>query len=130
MLIIYLAVLITALYYVSKMLLPEMITPSLAQAIPQPKTVPQVKTIPVTQSIDIPESDNTKDKLETLITEKNKNISILQTELRIYQIQVRESEKVKSLLEDEIHRLREQNRIFRSELGLPTVAQPKENLIV
>ena len=42
--------------------------------------------------------------------------------------QVRNFEKVKTLLEEEIHRLREQNRIFRSELGLPAV-QPKENSI-
>ena len=68
------------------------------------------------------------EKLETLLAEKNKNIGLLQTELKVFCAQVRDFDKMKSVLEDEIHRLREQNRMFRSELGLPTV-QPKENSI-
>ena len=66
---------------------------------------------------EIMDPNNRIEKLELMLAEKNKNINILQTELKIFHIQVRESDKLKALLEDEIHRLREQNRIFRSELG-------------
>ena len=120
LILLYLAVLGAALYWVSKLLLPEMAKP------PIPKPAPRSKTFEIVQSM---EADNRVEKLETLLAEKNKNISLLQNEIRIYHVQVRDSDKIKSLLEDEIHRLREQNRIFRSELGLPTVA-PKETSIV
>ena len=107
MLILYLAVLVTALYWVLRILLPEMTKPN---------------------SIKKNEPDESTEKLETLLIEKNKNISLLQTELRILHVQVRAFDKVKTLLDEEILRLREQNRMFRSELGLPA-AQPKENSI-
>jgi len=110
MLILYLAVLITALYWVSKILLPEMTKKNSSDFF---------------QSN---EPDKRIEKLETLLAEKNKDIRLLQTELRISHLQVQAFDKVKTLLDEEIHRLREQNRIFRSELGLPTV-QPKENSI-
>ena len=119
MLFFYLAVVITALYYVSKILGPEMIKP------PRPKAAPKPDSFDISQYND---PDNRTKRLETLLVEKNKNIEILQTELRIYHVKMRGFDKVKTLLEEEIHRLREQNRIFRSELGLPTV-QTKENSI-
>lgn len=117
MLLLYLAVLITALYWVSKMLLPEMAKPPLPR---KPARSNSFET-PRPDS-----SDNRLEKLELLLAEKNKNINVLQTELSIFLVQVREFDKIRSLLEDEIHRLREQNRIFRSELGMPTIAPSHE----
>lgn len=116
MIIIYLAILTTALYGVLRILLPEMAKPPLPRA-------PQK-----TGSADISRSTGTDgriEKLEVLLAEKNKNIKLLQDELTIFLVQLRDFEKIKSLLVEEIHRLREQNRIFRSELGLPAT-QPKE----
>jgi hypothetical protein len=114
MLILYLAFLITALYWVSKILLPEMTKPD---------------------SFDFSQSngpDKGIEKLETLLAEKNKDIGLLQTELRSLHIQASAFDKVKTLLDEEICRLREQNRIFRSELGIPPIASSakrKENSI-
>jgi hypothetical protein len=127
MLILYLAVVVTALYFISRVLLPEMIKPL-------PRTVSQSKDSDDSQSN---ETGNRVEKLETLLAEKNKNISLLQTELKIFCAQVRDFDKIKSLLEEEIHHLREQNRIFRSELGISTItssgdspsAKLKENSI-
>ena len=70
--------------------------------------------------------DERTEKLETLLEEKNKNNQFIQKELRIFQAQTRDFNKVKDLLDEEIHRLREQNRVLRSELGLPSV-QSGEN---
>jgi hypothetical protein len=67
--------------------------------------------------------------MEALLVEKNRSIRLLETENKVLEVQVRSFSKVKTLLEEEILRLREQNRIFRSELGLPAV-QTKENIIV
>jgi len=120
MIILYLAVLIIGTYLILKNLLPELSKPD------KIKIIPRKNPIGLTQSDTV---DNRIEKLETLISEKNKNIHFLQTELSIFLTQVREFDKVKILLEDEIHRLREQNRIFRSELGLPA-AQTKEKSIV
>jgi hypothetical protein len=50
----------------------------------------------------------------------------LQTELQIFLVQIREFDKVKAMLDEEIHHLREQNRMFRSELGIPLNASPAE----
>ena len=105
----YVTVLMTALYWVSKMLLPEMVRSS--------------KIVPVN------EPEKGTEKLEILLSEKNKDIQLLQTELKVFQVQVHNFDKIKSLLVEEIDRLREQNRIFRSELGLPAV-QLKENSII
>ena len=104
----YLAVLMTSLYWVAKILLPEMAKPNPFNFSPSN------------------ESDKRIEKLKILLAEKNKNISLLQRDLRIFHVQVSNFDKIKILLEEEIHRLREQNRIFRSELGIPT-AQHKEN---
>lgn len=104
MLILYLVVLIIALYWVSKILLPEM-TKQDSVGSSQPN-----------------EPDQSTEKLEALLAEKNKTISLLQTELRIFHVQIRSFNKVKTLLDEEICRLREQNRIFRSELGMPPIA--------
>jgi hypothetical protein len=119
MLIVYLAVLITALYWVSKTLLPEMT---------KPNSFDLPRSHGLDKSIKKNEPDKSIEKLETLLAEKNKDISLLQTESRLLHVQVSAFDGVKTLLDEEIHRLREQNRIFRSELGLPT-AQPKENSI-
>jgi len=110
----YLAVLITALYWVAKILLPEMTKPN---------------SFDFSQSND---PDKRIEKLEILLAEKNKNISLLQTELKIFHAQVRSFDKMKTLLDEEIHHLKEQNRIFRSELGIPPIVlsvEPKENSI-
>lgn len=119
MLILYLLVLIPAAYWVIKTLGPEMAKP------PLPKIVPKPYSFDFSHSN---EPDQRIEKLETLLAEKNRNIQLLQKELKIFHVQIRGFEKVKSLLVEEIHHLKEQNRIFRSELGLPA-AQPKEHSI-
>lgn len=105
----YLTLLITALYWVAKLLLPEM-------------------NKPLFDFFQSEGTDNRIEKLETLLAEKNKNIDLLQAELKTFQAQARSFDKMKTLLDEEIHHLREQNRIFRSELGLPAVL-PGENSI-
>lgn len=115
----YLAVVIAALYGVAKVLLPEMAKPPLPQPDPEQNSF---EVIPYDQG------DKRMEKLETLLAEKNRTIDLLEMESKVFHAQVSSFEKVKTLLEGEIHRLREQNRIFRSELGLPA-AQPKENSI-
>ncbi len=114
MLIVYLAILISVSYWVVKTLAPEMAKP------PLPKT-----RIPVPSPIELSELDQAKqriEKLETLLDEKNRNISLFQKEIKVFQMQICSFDKVKLLLEEEIQRLREQNRIFRSELGMPAVS--------
>ncbi|MDE1920556.1 MAG: hypothetical protein KGJ09_05935 [Candidatus Omnitrophica bacterium] len=114
----YLAVVFAALYWVARILLPELAGPSLTKKVSPPDG----------SAVDLsPETgDKGIEKLETLLKEKNDIMAALQRDLKISQIQVRESDKIKSLLEEEIRRLREQNRMFRSELGLPAI-QPQEN---
>ena len=107
MIFIYLALLFTAIYYVVKTLGPEM-TKSSFNLSPDD------------------EPDKRVAKLSALLAEKNKNMQVLETKLKISQSELHDFNKVKTLLVEEIHRLREQNRIFRSELGMPT-AQSKEN---
>jgi hypothetical protein len=114
MLILYLALLTAALYGVSRLLLPELAKP----ASPAP--------IVDSEPVDFIPTTNKTERLEVLLVEKNKYINVLERELKISQIQARDSEKIKVLLDEEILRLREQNRIFRSELGLPSVLS-KEN---
>jgi len=104
----YVAFLSTALFLVARVLWPEL-KKSSSVGLDQPH-----------------ETDERTEKLETLLDEKNKNNQFIQKELRIFQAQTRDFNKVKELLDEEIHRLREQNRKFRSELGLPSV-QSKEN---
>lgn len=119
MLFIYLAILVVAMFWVIKILGPEMAKPSLP------------KTASGSGSLEHPPSEDTAqrtEKLQTLLSEKNRTIDLLETELKVYQAQATSFDKLKTLLEGEIQRLREQNRIFRSELGLPAV-QPKENSI-
>jgi hypothetical protein len=120
MLIIYLAVVLAAMYWVVKTLAPEMAKPALPQAAPEPDSV---------DSLEFDEDEKKIERLEILVAEKNRSISLLETELKVFQTQASSFDKLKALLEEEIKRLREQNRIFRSELGLPT-ARPKENSIV
>ena len=121
MLIVYLAVLFTALWWVSKTLLKEIVES------PIPKTPVPQKPLNYSE----PQGTERKlDKLEILLAEKNKNIQHLQTQLQIFLVQIREFDKIKALLDEEIIRLREQNRIFRSELGMPTmpVSEQKESM--
>ncbi|MBF0503978.1 MAG: hypothetical protein HQL14_02630 [Candidatus Omnitrophica bacterium] len=105
MLIPILIVLIIGLYYVAKLIVPEM-----------------RKSLPIEQS-----SLGTE-KLEIMLVDKNRIIHHLQAELKMLHVQSQNYDKIIKLLEDEIQRLREQNRMFRSELGLPP-SQPKENSI-
>ena len=116
MLILYLAVVITALYWVIRTLAPEMSKPPV---LPLPKSVPEHGSSEIAQE---DEPVNRMDKVESLLAEKNKNIQLLQTELKIFHAQISNFNKIKTLLEEEIYRLREQNRIFRSELGIPPIA--------
>jgi len=117
MLIFYLGGLITALYYVVKLLGPEMAKPVTIEVATDTEPIAEVN-----------ESEDRTEKLEILLLEKNKNIVLLQNELKIFHAQLRDFDKVKTLLEEEIHHLKEQNRVFRSELGLPAV-QTKENSV-
>ena len=119
MLIIYLAVLGLAMYYVVKLLGPEMSKPVPTKIVSETELPVIPKTIG---------TENRTEKLETLMAEKNRNIALLQKELKMFQAQVRDFDKIKSVLEEEIQRLREQNRIFRSELGLPA-QQTKETSV-
>ena len=125
MLIFYLAVLIIGMYWASKNLLPELLNfkPS---GLPSPKALTISKPI---ENNGPGEPQKRIEKLEILLLEKNKNILFFQNELRILYAQVREFDKLKGVLDEEILRLREQNRIFRSELGLPTV-QAKEGIVI
>jgi len=125
MLVLYLAVLIISGYWVVKILAPEMAKPPLrriSKAVLEPN--PQPNPVYFSPSIG---PDQRIEKLESLLAEKNRNISILQKELRIFHAQVQSFDTVKMLLDDEIHHLREQNRIFRSELGLPSIVSPRAN---
>jgi len=117
MLVLYLAILTTGLYYVAKILSPEM------RRTPLPRKPAAFDPLDFS-TLETPE--NRIGKLEILLFEKNKNIQLLQSELKVSLVQIRNFDKVKVLLEEEIRRLREQNRIFRSELGLPTI-EAKEN---
>jgi len=119
MLILYTLSLVAAMYWVYRTLAPELAKP------PLPKVIHQSIPVAITE---YSEPVNRIEKLETMLAEKNKNIKLLQDELKIFHVQVRDFNKIQTLLEGEIHRLREQNRIFRSELGMPTV-QLKENSI-
>lgn len=115
MAILYLVVLITAGYAAFKLLAPE-IRRSL-----RPKDFSQVL-----------QPDNMisrTDRLEMMLTEKNRNIETLQAELKVLNVQAHDFDTIRAFMEAEIQRLREQNRIFRSELGLPA-GQPKENPII
>jgi len=119
MLFLYLAILIPAMFWVIKVILPEMAKPVESKA-------------PKSSSFDFSQSyptDKRIEKLETLLAEKNKNIQLLQKELKIFHAQIRDFDKVKTLFEEETRRLREQNRIFRSELGLSST-QSKEGSII
>ena len=121
MLFLYLAILIPALYWVSKILLPEMVKPPLQQ------TASGSGSIDFSQS-DEADTDKRMKKLETLLSEKNRSIDFLDNELKVFHAQISAFDKIRTLLEEEIHHLRAQNRMFRSELGLPTT-QPKVNSI-
>lgn len=121
MIILYVVLVVASLLFVARILLPEMAKPVVRPIAPK-------KENPL--AIEPKEADNRIEKLEYFLTEKNKNIQLLQTELRIFHAQIRDFDKVKTLLETEIQHLREQNRMFRSELGLPTTVQLKENALI
>ena len=122
-----LLVLITAIYVICKILWPEVKKALEAEKALKPPVVQKMKFVEASMVDEL--TDNRIAKLENLLAEKNKNINLLQNELKIAHVQVRDFDKIKSLLEEEIFRLREQNRIFRSELGLPAITL-KENVTV
>jgi hypothetical protein len=122
MLILYLAVLIAALYWVSKTLIPELAKPPLAKALEEDDPFDF-------SQIEFDKKEGKIEKLEVLLFEKNKEIALQETELKVFQAQARAFDKIKTALDEEIQHLREQNRIFRSELGLPSVGQPSTNPI-
>ncbi len=124
MLFIYLAVLGTAIIWVVKTLGPEMAKPPL----PAPTAKNTLKVVPYEPPKPVDKAEKVIERLETLLAEKNRSISLLETELKVFHTQVSSFDKVKTLLEQEIQHLRDQNRIFRSELGLPAL-QSKENSI-
>jgi hypothetical protein len=111
MLFLYVAVVIIALYGVSRILMPEMTKPR-SPGLSNPNGL-----------------EKKAELMETLLAEKNKNIKLLESENKVLDVQVRSFSKVKTVLEEEILRLKEQNRIFRSELGLPAI-QNNENLTI
>ena len=124
--ILYLAVVLTAGYWVIKTLAPEMAKPPLPVAKHQARSrVTPSAPVYATAAVSHEPVDKRIEKLETLIEEKNKNIDLLQNDLRAMMIQVNSFDKLKKILEDENQRLKEQNRIFRSELGLPTLQPGK-----
>ena len=115
MIIFFAALVIVALVLVFRILLPEM------KKSPEIKVV---KIVPLQETFDVSQLDKPASKLEKLemmLADKNKNISLLEKELKVLQAQTRSFDKVKMLIEEEIQRLKEQNRMFRSELGLPTI---------
>jgi hypothetical protein len=122
MIFLFLAVVAIGFCWALKVLVPEMAKPPVYTIR---KLYPDSDLNKLTQSA---EPDPGIGKLETLLVEKNKNIGLLERELKILHTQEQSFNKVKTLLEEEIQRLREQNRMFRSELGLPTVPS-KENSI-
>ena len=118
----YLAVMITGLCWAVKLLGPEF-----AKSVPEAKKESKPESFIIPQS---KESLSRLEKLEVLLVEKNKNINLLQNELKVFYVHVRDSNKIKTLLEEEIQRLREQNRIFRSELGLPSLRSTGNSMLV
>ncbi len=70
------------------------------------------------------------EKIDIMLSEKNKEINRLQTELQSYEDRWGDVEKVKTLLEEEIQKLREQNRTLKSELILLTDSRsnPQDNV--
>jgi hypothetical protein len=61
-------------------------------------------------------------KLKDLLSEKNRELERLNKELQALQAGMQGFDKVKALLEDEILRLREQNRVLKSEIIYPNQA--------
>lgn len=128
MLFFYLAVLIPAFYWVVRLLGPEMFPSSRLRLLVQPQAfdIPQPKPVEASRP-EASKADDPVEKLEAILSEKNKDINDLQRELKISHVQSANFDKIKSLLEEEIRLLREQNRIFRSELGIPPVASFHES---
>jgi len=123
----FLALIAAGLVWVSKTLWPEMIKP-VETAVKVEPYYP-TKPAPAAEILTTAEPDRKMEKLEIILDEKNRTIHLLETEIKIFQVQTRSFEKIKTVMDEEIQRLREQNRIFRSELGLPTVSQTKNNSI-
>ena len=91
MLFLYLAVLVTGIYWAYKMLAPEMRRSA-------PSKVPSAVDGRRVVQEDYP--SNRIEKMEMLLAEKNKNILLLQTELKLFHAQIRDFDKVKALLEE------------------------------
>ena len=119
MLIVYLAIVATASYWVIKTLGPEMAKPPLVKTA--------VRSGP-TRVLMTRDPEPKIEKLEVLLADKNKSIELLQMELKVLQAQSSNFDKVRGVLEEEIQRLKELNRIFRSELGLPPIMTKESSL--
>jgi hypothetical protein len=121
MLLFFLTIVAVASGIAVKLLWPEMAKPAPKAAVRKlapPEAIAVTSTNP---------SDKKVEKLEALLYEKNRHITLVENELKSFQVQARNFDKLKNLLDEEILRLREQNRILRSELGMPTVPF-KENI--
>jgi len=97
MVILFLAVVIIALYFAIKLLAPEIHKPTLSMA-----------------AAIVPPADNTilkTERLEMMVEEKNKSIEHLQEECKVLQAQAQDFDKIKTILEEEIQHLKEQNRL-------------------
>lgn len=119
MLILYLAVLIAGLYFAIKNLIPEM------KSIPEASKSVEEKDF---NFIPFKVTDHQVEKLDLMLAQKNRDITFLQKELRICKNQISSFEKIKAFMEEEIKYLREQNRIFRSELGLPAFSSNQNSV--
>ena len=104
---IYLTLVLIALFVVARKLWPEMKKPPF-----------------------VPNDNGHASRLETLLDEKTKSLQFLQMESKILRTEMRDFSKIKAMLEEEIRRLRDQNRIFRSELGLSSGAQQPEKSLL
>ncbi len=69
-------------------------------------------------AIDIPQPQvHEYSKAEVLLAEKNKEIALLKEQLRVKQNQSDDFDKLKEILDAEIAKLREQNRLLKTELS-------------
>ena len=85
MLIFYLVILIPALYWVAKILLPEMAKPALPYIPSQAGSSDNLRIV---------KSDKVIERLESLLVDKNRSISLLETELKLFYAQVSSFDKV------------------------------------
>lgn len=124
MLILYLAVLIIGTYWVVRTLGPEMAKPPLPAVKYDLKSKPVKPAAMATTELSI----GRVERLEILLAEKDRNIALLQNDLRVLQVQASSFDKLRKILDDENQRLKEQNRMLRSELGLPAAGSRERSV--